>query len=204
MTHLDSPNQYVCEAATAGVARFGTAATFARVRKLLDAATTSAAARASQAALSALSFVGDIPRRTPQQWDQWYARHRTTTRIAWAREALDGLKKMMPFAETRWRYSAISYLADQDALSFQRDFENAATSRRSTVRVEAVRAIARVDPKHAASLLVREFDGRLVTACELANGALNELAGSDRRVECTDPADRRRARDEWMQTDLFR
>lgn len=87
LTALGSHHQGIREMAREGIRRFGTASTFPRVRALLDK-TRSDVTGSAEAALSALTFIDDIPRRTPAQWDQWYDRHRGVTRTEWAREAL--------------------------------------------------------------------------------------------------------------------
>ena len=193
VTHLTSPEQYVREAASAGIARFGTAATFPQLRQLVQGGD---AGDPAARAIAALAFTGIVPRRTPQQWDQWYAAHRDRSRVEWARAAVEALA-VLPLEGGGWQLSAISYLADQGPATYRQDFERAAASLRPAVRVEAARAIARVDRARAAALLFREFAGRLVRGCEAANRALNQLAGQRRTVVCTDPADRQRAAADW-------
>ena len=59
-----------------------------------------------------------------------------------------------------------------------------------------------MDRARAAQLLLREFDSRYPNACSSANTALNALAGTARQVDCTDPAARQRAKEDWARAGL--
>jgi len=199
LTRLDSRNQLIGEAARTGVTRLGTADTFPRVRAVLDVPHGGVQGNA-HATLSALTFGDSVrQRRTPRQWDEWYTLHRQKTRRQWALESLQAFIAASPNQESaHYGLAAIAYLADHGGAEWRAQFERAAAARLPAVRIEAARAIARFDRARASALLIREFDSRFLGACQGANDALNTLTHRQRRVDCTDPSARQRAKAEWM------
>ena len=193
---LESRHQYVREAAVAGVARFGRADTFPRIRKLLDVKHGGIHASVRDA-LRRLTFVD---RAEPSDWDAWFQTNRSNSRSDWAREAVE---RSLPASGDIHRLrslsvSSVSYLAETGApAAFRGVFERAAAARSAPLRIEAARAIARLDRQYAIALLLREFDGRHVTACAMASTALNSLGRSRHVVDCTNPADREHAQHYW-------
>jgi hypothetical protein len=119
--------------------------------------------------------------------------------VDWAREAIGELGRAGSLAHlSRRSVAAVSYLGDAGPAEYQADFERAATTRSAALRIQAARALARIDRPLAAKLLIREFEGRFPGACRGAHDVLNELAGRPRvEVRCTDPAERR-LRDTWV------
>ena len=110
---LESQTQSVREAAIDGIRRFGTEADFPRIRRLFDSASPEVRGYLPSA-LGALTFaVHAYPADAePAFWDNWYARHRGATRVAWAREALaraDAPVRRWPFDATAQR-DAIAFL----------------------------------------------------------------------------------------------
>jgi HEAT repeat protein len=194
---LASRDQNIREAARSGVRRLGRALDFPRIRALLEVP-NSGVHRDVQAALAALTFVSEARRLTPAQWDEWYGRHRRTTRLEWARESLDAMLRGKAGASLSFGgLAALRYLNARNDAAFRTDFERAAAAREPTVRIEAARALARFNKSRAIALLLREFDSRFLNACFGANEALNALAGRQLQVECADPSARRIAKEQW-------
>ncbi|HSL24631.1 MAG TPA: HEAT repeat domain-containing protein [Vicinamibacterales bacterium] len=196
---LESRRQNIREAAIAGIRRFGTGKDFPDIRRLYDLPGRPDIHGYLPLALGSLTFASDRGRRGPKEWDEWYAEHRTSTRVEWAREALakvDEEPRNWPFTSSPQR-GALIHLAERRDARFLPDFERAALSTRFAVRIEAARAIATFDKPKAARFLVREFAGRFHGACDAANRALNELTGERRTVDCRDPQARSRAAADW-------
>ena len=198
---LESQTQSVREAAINGIRRFGTEDDFSRIRRLFDSAKPEVRGYLPSA-LGALTFaVHTYPTESdPGFWDTWYAQHRGTTRVEWAREALaraDAPVRRWPFDATAQR-DAVAFLTASRDRRFLPDFERAARSDSFAVRVEAARAIATFDRTAAGRLLVREFGSRFQYACFAANQALNNLTGLNRRVDCSDPRARVDAATAWQ------
>jgi HEAT repeat protein len=196
---LESRHHFTREAAVLGIRRFGTASDFVRIRRLFDLRDRPDVHGYLPWALGSLTFTPNDHRRGPADWDNWYARHRTGTRVDWARESL---RAAAPDAR-RWPFDpvpqreALEYLAASRDAWFRADFERAAESTSFAIRTEAARAIAGYDKQKAGRLLLREFAGRFHTGCQAANRALNELTGETRTVDCRVPQRRAEAAAAW-------
>jgi HEAT repeat protein len=199
LSRIETRQQYVGQAAGMGVGRFGTEASVERLMSLLDVRHGGVHSNV-QAALRQLTFVNLTSDDSPRAWEMWFAKRPGTTRVDWAREAIGEIGRAGSLAHmSRRSVAAVSYLADAGPAEYRADFERAATTRSAVLRIQAARALARIDRPLAAKLLIREFEGRLPGACWGAHDALNELAGRPRvEVRCTDPAERRRLRDTWV------
>jgi HEAT repeat protein len=199
LARIETRQQYVGQAAGMGVGRFGTEASVERLMSLLDVRHGGVHSNV-QAALRQLTFVNLTSDDSPRAWETWFAKRPGTTRVDWAREAIGEIGRAGSLAHmSRRSVAAVSYLADAGPAEYRADFERAATTRSAALRIQAARALARIDRPLAAKLLIREFEGRLAGACRGAHDALNELAGRPGVVvRCTDPAERRRLRDIWV------
>jgi HEAT repeat protein len=199
LSRMESRHQYVGEAARIGVARFGTEASARHLRGLLGVP-HGRVHQNVQAALRHLTFVNFMADDSVRAWDAWFAKRRGTTRLDWAREAIEELGRAGPMPNRPSRsIAAVSYLADAGVSRYRADFERAARSRDPELRISAARALARIDRPWAARLLIREFDSRLPGACWSAHALLNELAGrTTDEVSCEDPGERRRLRAMWI------
>jgi HEAT repeat protein len=200
---LESPTQFVREAAIMGIGRFGTEDDFPRLRRLFDLPRPDVHGYLPSA-LGALTFVSWGQRQflKAEQWDDWYEQHRTATRVEWALEALrqtDQQPRMSPFDAFAER-QALAFLVTRRNREFLPDFHRAAQTSRFAVRVEAARAIAAFDRRSAGQLLIREFTGRFLAACDAANRALNELTGLNRSINCREPDARSEAVATWNAT----
>jgi HEAT repeat protein len=195
---IESRTQFVREAAINGIRRFGTEDDFTRLRRLFDLPRPDVHGYLPSA-LSALTFISVGQFREARHWDDWYEQHRTSTRVEWAREALqqtDKEARAWPFDASPQR-EALAFLAERRNRQFLPDFQRAAQTGRFAVRVEAARAIATFDRRAAGQLLIREFSGRFLGACAAANRALNELTGLNRSVNCREPETRQETAAAW-------
>ena len=196
LSRLESRDQAIGSAAKDGIVSFSTGHDFPRIRALLEIP-HGRVHNNVQKTLEELTFAG-LQHRTPKEWDKSFRGRRAQTRTDWAREALHARLRSSGQDHSSWvGILALKYLADQNADRFRGDFERTIESRKPWLRVEAARIIGRADRQRATALLIREFDSRTVSACDLANKALGELTGTARAVNYFDPAARRRAKEEW-------
>ncbi|MGH9201708.1 MAG: HEAT repeat domain-containing protein, partial [Vicinamibacterales bacterium] len=173
----------------AGLGNCGNAATFMKLRPLLDSSDREVRIRALNA-LIRLTFVGyegsELSwRATPADWDAWHERRRRDSREEWAaRQLLEN----QPGA-----VYAADYLRRLNDRRVLRQLRRAASRPDGSLRVAAARGIAQFNRAEGIALLRRELENRQPRICSEALAALNELTNGHGRYDFNEPADRERA-----------
>jgi HEAT repeat protein len=192
---IESADQGVSAAAERGINQFGTAATFVPLRAALDRASPENAHVITRA-LNFLTFMPIWARDATAEWDAWWQTHSQSTRAQWAEEAIERASQSDP--DDSLAMYAVQYLARSNGPSTQA-IDQAANSRHWWVRTAAVEAIAVNDPRRAAALLLPELTNRQLSACRSAVELLGKMARRPADFDCTIPADRQRALDQWKE-----
>ena len=196
LNRLVSEHQYVRQAASEGVARFGTAETFGPLRTALDTAGDQARPYVART-LQFLTFV-TLDSRKPAEWDAWWSAYRHGTRLDWARAALDGPSgpRERSYVMGGSPMLAARYLAALPGPSV--DLVERATEHRDwQVRITAAEIAGRTDQRRAMALLIAELENRHLGACRAAARQLTTLTGISDDVDCTDPVARQQAVSRW-------
>jgi HEAT repeat protein len=174
-----------------GIDRLGTAAAFLPLKSKLDATSDRETRSFLTRALQSLTFAPFW--RDASEWDTWWSRHSTSTRVDWAREALADAGKAEP---THFASQALEFLSRTGDLTAQL-LDAATVSRNARVRLTAARIIGQSDQRRAVLLLARELEHRSVSWCRQAVIEFNTLMARNEQLDCTNLGERASARTRW-------